>query len=766
MDHQYIQLPAKSVQEPSLSFPDGKNLLIDVEEASSAGLDLLPGSRNILSRTDSASAGTAQFLIPRKPVGNNQQTRGNQPVGSNQLVGSNQAMGKSQHSTPILQSTKTHARGAHIFKNWWMEISACFLFSMALVAITATLHPLQGEPLPKWPYQISVNTLISIYVVVLKGTVLLVTAEGLGQLKWRWLQNNRPLEDLVKYDQATRGPLGALNLLWRLRLRHPLSSAGALISFVILAVDPFTQQIIHYYDCSVPMNGLQATIPRANFYNQRDWRDWNKSSQGLGTNGWVDPGLQAAISDGIISPNGLVSFECLTGNCTFEKEYDTVGYCSSCTDVTKNLTIRSTIVKSNYTGVILESTPNSNGTSVTRNLTEFGITGNTNISVSTSLPSGLSVSTYPGRRFNLTAMGVFEQPEGSEDLYRVEIISGKQFLLFDPATGEPPMGCDTAATNDTWYCKGYGAASCSSFPCVRSYSSTIESGELHETRVSTSNSTRSSWGHTVPPPPNRSDPFQTSYRPYLGMVDTTCLSAHERQSLLNVGYHLDSSTRWLAYNLTFDPESQNLSSNASFPESMLVSECIYIIDDFLVVTIREIYLKYFLRATVEGDSAFGGGIENLRGSQTLQTIYNYGDVSFDRVNRTFQNISDSITSFFRQKRVSKYNNPAKGVVMHNRTCLSVQWAWLAFPSILVLLTLIFFVATIIDTRPMGNRAPVWKSSPLALAFHGLELPNRHETGVGDIEGMEALAKDMVVRLGTTEKGLKLVESENEHTKNK
>jgi len=674
-------------------------------------------------------------------------------------VGSNQAMGKSQHSTPILQSTKAHARGAHIFKNWRMEISACFLFSTALVAITATLHPLQGEPLPKWPYQISVNTLISIYVVVLKGTILLVTAEGLGQLKWRWLQNNRPLEDLVKYDQATRGPLGALNLLWRLRLRHPLSSAGALITFVILAVDPFTQQIIHYYDCSVPMNGLQATIPRTNFYIQRDWRDWNKSSQDPGMNGWVEPGLQAAISDGIISPNGLVSFECLTGNCTFKKEYDTVGYCSSCTDVTKNLTIRSTIVKSNYTGVFLDNTTNSNGTT-------SGIMGNTNISVSTSLPSGLSVSTYPGTKFNLTAMGVFGKPEGLEDLYQVEIISGKQFLLFDPATGQPPTGCDTAATNDTWYCKGYGAASCSLSPCVRSYSSTIEAGELHETRVSTSNSTRSSWGHTVPPPPNRSDPVPTIYRPYLGMVDTTCLSAHERQSLLNVGYHLDSSTRWLAYNLTFDPQSQNISSNASFPESMLVSECIYIIDHLLVVTLWETYLKDFFQATVEGDSFNSDVIETLRGSQNLQTIYNYGDVSFDRVNRTFQNISDSITSFFRQNSVSKFNDPAKGVVMHNRTCLSVQCAWLAFPSILVLLTLIFFVAIIIDTRPMGNRAPVWKSSPLALAFHGLELPNRHETGVGDIEGMEALAKDMVVRLGTTEKGLKLVESENEHTKNK
>ena len=86
-----------------------------------------------------------------------------------------------------------------------------------------------------------------------------------------------------------------------------------------------------------------------------------------------------------------------------------------------------------------------------------------------------------------------------------------------------------------------------------------------------------------------------------------------------------------------------------------------------------------------------GTIEVLRGPQILQTIYNYGDVSFNRVNSTFQNISDSITSFFRQNSFSKYSNPAKGVVIHDQTCLSVRWAWLAFPSILVLLTLIFFI---------------------------------------------------------------------------
>ena len=61
-----------------------------------------------------------------------------------------------------------------------MEIGACLLFMIAFVAIIATLYPHQGRPLPEWPFQISINALVSVYVVVLKTTIVFVTGEGLG----------------------------------------------------------------------------------------------------------------------------------------------------------------------------------------------------------------------------------------------------------------------------------------------------------------------------------------------------------------------------------------------------------------------------------------------------------------------------------------------------------------------------------------------------------------------------------------------------------
>lgn len=231
------------------------------------GNPLKSAAQNITSADCTTDSGT-QFRIPRKPLNTGSPVTGKPPPVTTQPIGDTQAIEKRQHSVTNPRLSKRRLCNSPILKNWWLEVGASFLFLVSLGAVIATLYPHQGKPLPKWPYHLSVNTVISIYVVVLKSTILLVTAEGLGQLKWQWLQRSRPLRDLVQYDDATRGPLGALGLLWRLRLREPLSSIGALITLLVLVVDPFTQQVIRYYDCGVSVGGVNSTIPRTNVYLQ------------------------------------------------------------------------------------------------------------------------------------------------------------------------------------------------------------------------------------------------------------------------------------------------------------------------------------------------------------------------------------------------------------------------------------------------------------------------------------------------------------------
>jgi len=61
--------------------------------------------------------------------------------------------------------------------------------------------------------------LVAVYFIVIKAAMVYVLSEGLGQLKWDWFGRARPLHHLKTYDDASRGPWGALTLLWRLRGR-------------------------------------------------------------------------------------------------------------------------------------------------------------------------------------------------------------------------------------------------------------------------------------------------------------------------------------------------------------------------------------------------------------------------------------------------------------------------------------------------------------------------------------------------------------------
>ena len=146
---------------------------------------------------------------------------------------------------------------------------------------------------------------------------------------------------------------------------------------------------------------------------------------------------------------------------------------------------------------------------------------------------------------------------------------------------------------------------------------------------------------------------------------------------------------------------------------------------------------------------------SFSGPQAVQTIFNFGNVTFDRVNETFANVSTSLTNYVRQNGAKDFSAPALGAVAQDKTCIAIRWPWLAFPAALVLLTLTFVVIVVLETRPTGARPDIWKSSPLALLYHGLG----HQDGsalrtwagrdVDHIGGMQALALAMTVKLSSS-----------------
>lgn len=106
---------------------------------------------------------------------------------------------------------------------WWQEIIACAIMVSALSGAILVLGLYENRALPKWPFSITPNSLISVFVVIMKATMLAILASGLGQTKWLWFKNPRPLSQYTIYDKAPQGPKYAAQLLWILRGRFVLA---------------------------------------------------------------------------------------------------------------------------------------------------------------------------------------------------------------------------------------------------------------------------------------------------------------------------------------------------------------------------------------------------------------------------------------------------------------------------------------------------------------------------------------------------------------
>jgi hypothetical protein len=179
---------------------------------------------------------------------------------------------------------------------------------------------------------------------------------------------------------------------------------GALITVFAVIIDPFAQQLIRYYSCSLVVAGSVASIPTTNFYDGPGGIHDGANSNTVSLN------MQAAVNAGIFSPGAnRVEANCSSGNCTFPAQYKTIAFCSTCNDITSQLS--------------------------------FNVSSNSSIPIRTNytLPSGLTLDPSEGPAF---IMG--------PDNQSVAIQAVTSYI-------SPPLNC-TAGSE--WGCGGVGAVEC------------------------------------------------------------------------------------------------------------------------------------------------------------------------------------------------------------------------------------------------------------------------------------------------------------------
>ncbi|KAI0120735.1 hypothetical protein BJ170DRAFT_715435 [Xylariales sp. AK1849] len=144
------------------------------------------------------------------------------------------------------KSGRTQRWSQWAFDRWPFELSSLCLSLVCLGGVVLTLSMHKDRPLPRWPFSITINALISVLTTISKSALLVSVTAAIGQRKWTRLnKGGHPLYDLELYDEASRGPSGSVSLLlstgW-----SDVASLGAAIMVFGLAMEPFMQQIASY----------------------------------------------------------------------------------------------------------------------------------------------------------------------------------------------------------------------------------------------------------------------------------------------------------------------------------------------------------------------------------------------------------------------------------------------------------------------------------------------------------------------------------------
>jgi hypothetical protein len=128
---------------------------------------------------------------------------------------------------------------------WWWEIGAMCISSLCCGLLIVFLAKIDGTSVSLWRLWIQPSTAIAIIAAFVRTSMMVPVVSCISQLKWRHFRTrHRPLSHLDLVDDASRGPWGALVLLFQLPRFNAVLSTLALVTVVSLGLEPSAQQLL------------------------------------------------------------------------------------------------------------------------------------------------------------------------------------------------------------------------------------------------------------------------------------------------------------------------------------------------------------------------------------------------------------------------------------------------------------------------------------------------------------------------------------------
>ncbi|KIW04641.1 uncharacterized protein PV09_04386 [Verruconis gallopava] len=626
-------------------------------------------------------------------------------------------------------------------QNWTLELACVFISLACMAALLVLFIYFDKKPLSSWHFYFSLNTVASTLGTTAKSSMLLAVGSAIGQGKWQWFYNNpQPLRDFDVFDEATRGPLGSIRLLWTLRARH-LAVLGALVTIISVASDPFLQAVVNYEGRldNVTLSGSETDpsalsrgfVARANRWaGLNDFAYTQSTSLELDGNTYTsypkreDFGTSSAFYSGTSSYNdaGLNGstpyFSCPTGNCT-SPIYTSVGVCSKCADISESV----------RTAEVVDGQPEAYLRSEENFATAF--MNFTNYTIPNLWIDNCCVANDSGYTSYMTAT-LSLRPEDTNAFQDMEtMLAAITFLRATPVNGSASKYKDTLPA----------ATECALYLCVNAYQSNVTNGFLTETLVET-------WATRVPAS------YDASKEQPSGVEITNASAVHSdvwmppyQQLYINRSdYQLSVPTDGNK-KPTFGPDTTFAVSQAA------------------IVTFQDFMSGMF-------DSTVGAGNTTRRAHELA-----YGDAAIpfyttpimqpfvgqahQPVNMTdmFARIAASMTSNVRNAAAaaaaaagpsSRQPTTVLRYVLHFR----VAWPYFALPLGTALLGALYALHTVHRaSRPAGP--PVWKSSMLASLTHGIDARTRDRLRLLPLDTQRELAARTYVRLRDADGAIEL-----------
>ncbi|KXH38468.1 hypothetical protein CSIM01_05593 [Colletotrichum simmondsii] len=549
-----------------------------------------------------------------------------------------------------------------------------------------------GKPLPHWPDLISINTMAAVFTAIFKASLMMPVAEGLGQLKWDWFQRPRRLADIVLFDDATRGPWGSLMLIIKRVFqvqRTYLAGLGALITVAALAIDPISQAMIEHKRCLLPTqsaNASLAEVPRANNYSASRIHNnpilYFSDSEPGGPLGTI---MESAIKQGLIQPQetaAMINFKCTMGNCNFTGEvhgsyFSSLAICHSCQDITEQIKRSDDPDISEHFVWRLHSN-SFNGTN----------DGTTEV--------------YSARNSTKLSLKSTTKLLGHDEGPLVPFYSFDVLMVVNP---DP-------SCKEGWQSSTIAIASrCRLDACVKRYNGSVQDGVYRETE-------RPELEGTL------------NYNPHGYFSQEEMLWA-----LLTKTSLVDGKERPCTAEANGAPHTVR-AAPVDGHRYRVGSEDLFKWQNFTMNSWQGIIstLRLLLETTVTG--SLSDDISLYEGPEWLKRVYSNGAGNFSTVENMVRGLANSMTTAIRNQPYGDINDEDTGLfdpdllrtsigtTLTVYTCIYVNWHWIAYLASLLVLQWTFSVFVLLKRRSScgdgRRRQVVWKSSPLALLFNGLD----------------------------------------------